>query len=267
MDDQCHLHFTLPFTQSLVFSGGSSAILERLPCGHVRKGPYPSDRTLDPNLDDFAREAQIYKILGPHPLVISMIDYSPTRGLILESMPHGDLRSHLMSSHPSPPITPSQRTQWCRQTARAVSLLHSHSIIHSDINTRNLLLDNDMNVRIIDFGGSSIGDQIGTAVESTRFFLPRKWTDAPTVRTDLFALGSTLYEIQTGLPPWADRASHDVEADFGNKVFPALDGVVAHAEVIRKCWMGEYGCVEEVVVDLERDVVLSDSGGPVIDGE
>lgn len=40
---QCELHFRTDFNRDNVISGGSTAIIERLPCGHVRKNPFPDD--------------------------------------------------------------------------------------------------------------------------------------------------------------------------------------------------------------------------------
>lgn len=101
-------------------------------------------------------------------------------------------------------ITLPERLQWACDAAEGLHLLHSHGIIHSDLKPENLLLDSNSRLKIIDFSGSSFDGIVGSAIESSRFFLPRPWEEPPTVRTDIFALGSTIYEIVTGRQPYED---------------------------------------------------------------
>jgi hypothetical protein len=61
----------------------------------------------------------------------------------------------------------------------------------SYIKPRNFLLDATLNIKTINFSGSSLDGSKPASGEGTRFYLPRHWRDPPTVATDLFALGST----------------------------------------------------------------------------
>ncbi|KAJ5561854.1 hypothetical protein N7461_000615 [Penicillium sp. DV-2018c] len=65
------------------------------------------------------------------------------------------------------------KLKWAYQIVQAVSLLHSNGIIHCDIKPRNLLLDATLNIKIIDFSGSSLDGSKPTSGEGTRFYLPR----------------------------------------------------------------------------------------------
>lgn len=107
-------------------------------------------------------------------------------------MENGDLETYLLA-HEGVPM--NIRIKWAYQLAEAVDLLHSHGIIHCDIKPRNLLLDANFDIKIIDFSGSSVDGSKQASGQGTRFYLPRHWKDQPTVATDLFTLGSTLYEI------------------------------------------------------------------------
>ncbi|KAB8238887.1 uncharacterized protein BDW43DRAFT_260115 [Aspergillus alliaceus] len=63
------------------------------------------------------------------------------------------------------------------------------------VKPRNFLLEATLEIKTIVFSGSSLDGSKPASGEGTRFFLPRHWRDQPTVTPDLFALGSTLYEI------------------------------------------------------------------------
>jgi len=121
-------------------------------------------------------------------------DDDEDRGLVLEYMPNGSLSAFLESDTK---ISAAQQLQWCVETAEAVALLHSYGIIHADIRPENRLLDETLGLRIIDLSGSSIDGKPPLPLESTRFYLPRSRRDEMpcSVITDLFALGSSIYQI------------------------------------------------------------------------
>jgi hypothetical protein len=51
-------------------------------------------------------------------------------------------------------------------------------------------------------------------MKSVRSFLPRETTSPPTVTTDLFALGSAIYEIMTGYKPYEHFENKEVEERY-----------------------------------------------------
>jgi serine/threonine protein kinase len=198
------------------------------------------------------REYEVYQRLPhAHDRLIKMIDYSEDSALILEYIPLGSLRKYLESHEAE--ITHPQRLQWCIDAAEAVELIHSHNIIHCDIKPENFLLDSDLRLRLIDFSGSSIDGKPSHVLESTRFFLPRSWDDPCTVITDLFALGSSIYEIVTGRQPYADLKDEEVEARYKRREFPIVDGMSC-GEIIEKCWIGEFNSATAVQVALEVEM-------------
>ena len=164
-------------------------------------------------------------------------------------MPRGNLRQFLGSNTTN--ISLERRLQWCAEAAEAVQHLHSHNVIHADIRPDNMLLDQEFGLRIIDLCGSIDGKET-LALESCRFFLPRDVSDYPhcNVTTDLFALGSSFYEIVTGEPPYADLGDEEVETRYSRKEFPQVKDL-ALGDIMQRCWMGEFGSATEVFVAID----------------
>ncbi|PGH12650.1 TKL protein kinase [Helicocarpus griseus UAMH5409] len=226
-------------------------------------------------------EAQIYASLpatSPHTLTY----YSATDAgiLELEYAPNGTVRDYVRhicnethtcsKSNMSISIATNNKTTYTSprpqthdnpllshlaiQTIRALSHLHSHNIIHCDLAARQLLLDSSLTVKIIDFGGSSLNGQPGMGIENATHYMPRgRSSDSNasgnSVKTDLFALGSTLYEIfHRGMAPYWQLGSREVAELFERRVWPGLEGVgEGWAEVIRGCWEGKFESCEEIL--------------------
>lgn len=85
--------------------------------------------------------------------------------------------------------------------------------------------------------------------------MPRSDANDANQKTDLFALGSTIYFMLKGHPPfpeldsWKDRL--EIVSRFMTKQFPALDNVRG-GDLVKKCLAGEYESADEVVHDLEK---------------
>lgn len=98
-----------------------------------------------------------------------------------------------------------------RQTALGLAAAHEMRLIHRDIKPANILLENTRNsVRIADFGLARALDQEfnisqnGLLVGTPLYMSPEQVDGKPlTPATDLFSLGSVLYALCTGQPPFA----------------------------------------------------------------
>ena len=224
--------------------------MELLDDGTVLKSPWPGSNK-EENIRDIAREADIYRRIGPHVRLVRLISHS-SKGLVLEYMANGDVKTYLQK-HDNESISMSLKLKWAYQTAEAVNLLHSNGIIHCDIKPRNLLLDADLNIKIIDFAGSSMDGSKQTAGEATRFYLPRYWRNPSTVTTDLFALGSTLYQIFQEISPYEDTPSNQVETLYREREFPDVSSLPC-GQSINECWLSHADSAEYVRARL-RDVI------------
>ncbi|TPX14902.1 uncharacterized protein E0L32_005011 [Thyridium curvatum] len=146
-------------------------------------------------------EHQILEIVGPHPRIIGLKRLSEA-GLYLERTANGTLYSYLTDRTKSPPSI-QQRLAWCREATEAVAHVHSKRVIHCDIQPTNLLLDENLHLKLSDFQGNVISEEgqvilEGGSAEPCRFFRPRPDPFDADFRTDLFALGCTIYFIMMG---------------------------------------------------------------------
>lgn len=212
------------------------------------------------------REVQEYQRLPSHERLPRMIQYSDDKldgYIILEYMRNGDVQSHLASDIA---IEYTQQLQWCRQlqwciqAAEGIALLHSFRLIHADIKPENMLLDDSMFLRMMDLSGSSIDGLPPLCLESTRFFLPRPMdADMPcSITTDLFALGSSIYQIMQPRQPYADLDDEQVTQNYQNQNFPDVAGLPCGG-VILQCWTGQSTSAAAVVHSLKSKLPQQDT--------
>ena len=81
-------------------------------------------------------------------------------------------------------------------------------MIHRDLKPANLLINTDQNVKLVDFGIAKIfgdGQQtvVGSMLGTLDYMAPEQVDSSSiTVRTDLYAVGSVMYAMLTGRPPF-----------------------------------------------------------------
>ncbi|XP_055015439.1 mitogen-activated protein kinase kinase kinase kinase 4 isoform X2 [Boleophthalmus pectinirostris] len=110
----------------------------------------------------------------------------------------------------------------CREVLRGLSHLHSHHVIHRDIKGQNVLLTENAEVKLVDFGVSA---QLDRTVGRRNTFIGTPYWMAPEViacdenpeatydyRSDLWSLGITALEMAEGAPPLCDM--HPMRALF-----------------------------------------------------
>lgn len=198
-------------------------------------------------------EAQLLQILGSYPRIISFKGLTE-HGLILQRASNGSLSDYIASQSF---ISLDQRLLWCKQAAEAVSYIHTKHVIHCDINLRNFLLDENLDLLLADFQGmlkSADGKTLldGLSRECSKSYMPRCHGDYASVDTDLFALGSAIYFIMTGHEVFPELDSLDNDEDillrFQNGLFPVGNYVCNH--IAEKCWKQQYPSADDVVCDI-----------------
>lgn len=105
-----------------------------------------------------------------------------------------------------------------RDVAAGLEYLHDHNITHQDIKPDNILLDDNCNFMVTDFGISR-RDQ-ADAIGGTRAYMaPEVYRGKPTHASDIWSLGATAVELINGEPPYGELGG---AAQTGTPNFPKL---------------------------------------------
>ena len=157
----------------------------------------------------FRRECRALAALN-HPNVVTIHDANVTADgvpyLAMEFMGGGTLADDL-------PLDVHRAVAVITEGALGLQALHDAGIIHRDIKPQNLLLSTEGAVKIGDLGLASLGEALGASLMPTQGALAGTFPymapellegAAPSVASDVYALGATLYELLAGAPPFLD---------------------------------------------------------------
>jgi tRNA A-37 threonylcarbamoyl transferase component Bud32 len=162
----------------------------------------------------FEREARFLIRLN-HKNIARVFDHFAEDGrnyLILEYIRGQDLRQLIKQNGAQPA---EHILYWGRQIAVILEYLHGQSppIIHRDLTPDNLVRKEDDTITLIDFGAANefVGTATGTLVGKQAYIAPEQLRGHATTRSDIYALGGTLYYLITGSDPEALSVSHPKE--------------------------------------------------------
>jgi hypothetical protein len=151
--------------------------------------------------DLFAREFHTLVQLA-HPRIVEVYDYRVDENgpfYTMEILDGGDL-------HGLTPVDYRRACAIASDVCSALSLLHSRRIVHRDVSPRNIRCTSDGLAKLIDFGAMThMGpskDLVGTPVYCAPEIVNLQALDA---RTDLYALGASLYYALTGQHAYSAR--------------------------------------------------------------
>jgi len=168
-------------------------------------------------VDQFFREAKTIAALE-HPNIVSIYgvgEQDETYFLILQLIRGGSLMDQIRARQ-SPKVPIETAIEYTKQIAKGLHVAHAKGIIHRDIKPHNVLVHGEV-LKITDFGLAMIDDGSGGAfgkgrVVGTPHYMSPEQVDGNPVdgRTDLYALGCSLYQMITGAPPYSAGSTIDL---------------------------------------------------------
>ncbi len=176
----------------------------------------------------FEAEAQLIARLE-HSNIVPLYDYwrDPDGAyLVLRWLRGGSLTSALEAN----PYSPNEAARLLDQIAAALTIAHRNNVVHRDIKPDNILLDEDNNAYLTDFGISTIVGHTpddGEGVSGTiRYIAPEQLREEPdAIAIDIYSLGIVMFEVLTGQHPFEEHTNAEIVMKHLTDTLPDLHTV------------------------------------------
>ncbi len=164
----------------------------------------------DEVLEDFLREARTLFLLN-HPHIVPLLDFGSEKKepfLVIQYAPNGTLRQRHRTGERVPL---DMVNSYVQQVASALQYAHDQRLIHCDVKPQNMLLNQDGQVLLSDFGVAAIAhsDRSFTTQQmagTVAYVAPEQIQGKPRPASDQYALGICAYEWLCGVRPFTGPA-------------------------------------------------------------
>jgi eukaryotic-like serine/threonine-protein kinase len=218
-------------------------------------------------VERFRREAQSAAALS-HPNVAQVYDLGRSEDgryyIAMEYVPGGTLKDLIDRAGP---LDPAEAARLASQVAEALQAAHERSIVHRDVKPQNVLLDENGEAKVADFGialaaSSTSISRTNQVFGTASYMSPEQAMGEPVgLPSDLYSLGVVLYEMLTGTVPFeaegllATAMKHVTEPPRPPRkrnlsVPEGMDALVMG--LLAKNPENRYGSAAELVEDLRR---------------
>jgi serine/threonine protein kinase len=216
-------------------------------------------------VERFRREAEILAQLDL-PQVPKVLDYGvegQVHYIVMEQVVGSSLEDTLQRVGT---LEVEQALNYVQQTAECLHLVNLKGVVHRDIRPANIIATPTGSVKIINFGLAQSAEGAGmTATEAlgTPDYISPEQAEGGEVdiRSDLYSLGATLYELLAGEPPYRGASPMEVVMKHLSAPLPSLRHVRPDAppevdEIIRRCMAKKpgdrYQTPAELIADIRR---------------
>ena len=161
------------------------------------------------------------------PLVVQIYDYGVHAGfeyLAMEYLLRGDLKVRMQAG-----LKEAETLRYIEQIASALRVVHNAGLLHRDLKPPNVMLRENDEVALIDFGlaraldGSTPSTRTGVLRGSPYYMSPEQAQgELLDVRSDFYSLGIMLYEMLTGRKPYTGATAMEVLQQHVNSPLPPL---------------------------------------------
>lgn len=174
----------------------------------------------------FEREAEVVMRLK-HPNIVPTLDYGVDKGyayLVMPMLKVGSLADRLREG----PLSPLEGGRVITQLSGALQLAHSQGVVHRDVKPSNVLMDDQGNALLSDFGLARIHDAsvslTGSALLGTPAYMSPEQAKGEKVgpASDQYSLGVILYQLCTGHLPFEAETPMAVMLKHINEPVPPV---------------------------------------------
>jgi beta-lactam-binding protein with PASTA domain len=175
-------------------------------------------------VERFRREAQAAAGLN-HPNIVSVYDrgqVGSTYYIVMEYL-QGETLKDFIRRHGR--LAPRDAIALALELLAAVQYAHEHHVVHRDIKSQNIMLDEHDRAKVTDFGIARAGDssmtEVGAVLGTAQYLAPEQAKGQPAdERSDLYSVGVVLYEMLTGRVPFKGDTAVSVALKHVNELPP-----------------------------------------------
>jgi len=229
----------------------------------------------------FKREAQNAASLN-HPAIVAVYDTGEEIAPTGETLPfivmefvNGRTLKEVLAAEGR--LMPRRALEICAEICAALEFSHRHGIIHRDIKPGNVMLTQNGQVKVMDFGiaralasGATTMTQTSAVIGTAQYLSPEQARgESVDARSDVYAAGCVLFELLCGHPPFVGdspvsvayqhvREDPRAPSEINRDVTPPIDAITLKA--LSKNPLNRYQSAGEMRADLLRAA----AGRPVL---
>jgi DNA-binding response OmpR family regulator len=194
------------------------------------------------------------------PLVVQIYDYGVHAGfeyLAMEYLLRGDLKARMQAG-----LKEAEALRYVEQIGAALRVVHNAGLLHRDLKPPNVMLRDNDEVALIDFGlaraldGSTPSTRTGVLRGSPYYMSPEQALgELLDARSDFYSLGIMFYEMLTGRKPYTGATAMEVLQQHVNSPLPPLPHSLARYEsflhkLAAKNRNERFGKAEEIIAAI-----------------